>query len=89
MLQYIALMAYASTTFSIHDRDGEVSQWSKDFRKLLTSVNATSHQITSLLSLLSSSLSSGQPLPPYLEMPNPFHFLKKLESIDPDLLSIR
>ncbi|KAK4547039.1 hypothetical protein LTR36_001260 [Oleoguttula mirabilis] len=89
VLQYMALMAYASTTFSIHTRDGEVSQWSKDFRKLLTSVNTTSHQVTSLLSLLSSSMTNGQPLPPYLEMPKPFQFLKKLESIDPDLLSIR
>ncbi|KAK5126657.1 hypothetical protein LTR85_009591 [Meristemomyces frigidus] len=89
LLQYISLMGYASTTFSIHNREGEVSQWSKDFRKLLMSVNSTSHQVTSLLALLSSSLSNGQPLPPYLETPKPFQFLKKLESIDPDLMSIR
>lgn len=65
------------------------SQWSTDFRKLLGSINSTSHQITSTLALLSSSLGNGQPLPPYLEVPKPFQFIKTLNSIDPDLLSVR
>ena len=83
-------MSYASATFSTHGMDAaEPSQWSKDFRTLLRSVDTTSHRITSLLSLLSSSLTHGQPLPPYLEMPKPYHFVKQLESIDADLLSIR
>lgn len=83
-------MSYASSTFSMHRDDaGEPSQWSNDFRKLIRSIDTTSHKITSLLSLLSSSLSNGQPLPPYLEMPQPYHFVKRLESIDADLLSIR
>lgn len=82
-------MIYASSTFSLHGRDREVSQWSNDFRKLIISVNSTSHHITSTLALLSSSLSNGQSLPPYLEMPKPFHLVKQLESIDQDLLSLR
>jgi len=92
VLQHTALIAYASATLSMHnrdDRDGEPSQWSNDFRKLIASVNHTSHQITSVLSLLSSSLHNGQALPPYLEMPKPFHLVKKLELIDSDLLSVR
>jgi len=32
---------------------------------------------------------NAQPLPPYLEVPKPFEFIEKLESIDPDLLSVR
>lgn len=89
LLQYTALIGYASTTFSMQNRTGELSQWSNDFRKLLTFTGTTSHQITSLLALLSSSIMNGQPLPPYLEMPPPFHLVKHLESIDADLLSIR
>ncbi|KAI7312325.1 hypothetical protein KC315_g12015 [Hortaea werneckii] len=89
LLQYIALISYSSTTFSVHRGNVEISQWSNDFRKIITSVSSTSHQITSVLSLLSSSLHNGQALPPYIELPKPYQFLRKLESIDPDLLSIR
>ena len=39
--------------------------------------------------MLASSLSNAQPLPPYLEMPQPFQFLKKLNEIDRDILSVR
>jgi hypothetical protein len=52
-------------------------------------VNVTSNQITSTLSLLSSSLINGQPLPPHLELPQPFGFVKKLENIDHNILSVR
>lgn len=99
IVQYTALIGYASASFSTYpstshshltsENREEKSQWSNDFRKLVTSVSNTSHQITSLLSLLSSSLSNGQPLPPYLEMPEPFQIVKKLDAIDRDLLSIR
>ena len=57
--------------------------------KIITNVNTTSNKITSLFSMLSSSLSNALPLPPYLEMPQPFQFLKKLNEIDRDILSIR
>ena len=57
--------------------------------RLLSSVNVTANKTTSLLSLLSSSLSNAQPLPPYLDMPEPFQFVKQIESIDKDILSIR
>lgn len=90
LLRYTSLIGYASATFSQFEHQGEeMTQWSSDFRRLVTSINATSHQITSLLALLSSSISSGTPLPPYTEMPKPFQVVKKLESIDADLLSIR
>lgn len=61
----------------------------KDFHKLVGQVSTTSHDITSILSLLSSSISNGQPLPPYLKMPDPFVLTRKLEALDGDILSIR
>ena len=84
-------MSHASLTFSTHNK-GDVtkeSQWARDFRQLVSQTSTTSHTVTSLLALLSTSMSYGQPLPPYLEMPQPFQFVKKVDSIDPDLLSIR
>lgn len=93
VLQYTALMSHASTTFSLHNKTGEgdakPSLWLMDFRTVVARTTSTSHKITSLLALLSSSISYGQPLPPYLETPEPFQFVKLVNSIDPDLLSIR
>lgn len=89
VLNYTALISYASTSFTLDDNDQEKSAWSADFRRLTSSVSTTSHEITSLLSLLSSSMSNGQPLPPYLKLPEPFKFVKKLEAMDRDILSIR
>ncbi|KAK3069551.1 hypothetical protein LTR53_012019 [Teratosphaeriaceae sp. CCFEE 6253] len=91
VLQYTALMSHASMGLSLHNRfDGaEPSQWSRDFRKLAGQTSHTSHKITSLLALLSSSMSYGQPLPPYLEMPESFQIVKQVDALDPDLLSIR
>ncbi|KAK4955886.1 hypothetical protein LTR10_006825 [Elasticomyces elasticus] len=92
ILQYTALMAHASSTFSLHNRADGVdteSQYRRDFRELMAKTSNTSHRITSLLALLSSSMSYGQPLPPYIETPKPFEFVKSLNTIDPDVLSIR
>lgn len=86
VLQYTSLIAYASRTFSATEED---SEWATDFRKLLGSVNATSHQLTSLLSLLSSSISGGRALPPYLEIPQHARYVKNMEAIDRDILSVR
>lgn len=87
---YTVLIAYASQTLSLDDvpEDGKTA-WSNDFRRLVSSVNVTSNQITSLLSLLSSSLANSQLLPPFLEPPQPYEFVKKLESIDRNILSVR
>ena len=83
-------MAYASSTLSLNDKPAaEHTAWSNDFRRLVTDAHSTSNQITSVLSLLSSCLSNGQALPPYLEMPQPYAFVRRLESIDKNILSVR
>lgn len=78
------LSGYASATFSTSAAD---SEWSIDFRKLLGSVDATSHQLTSLLSLLSSSLTHARPLPPYLNIPQHRRYVRALEQIDGNILN--
>ena len=94
ILNYLALMAYASQTLSLHSNHTasnptEQSQWSSDFRRLVTDAHSTSNQITSVLSLLSSCLSNGQALPPYLELPQPYAFTQRIEAIDGNILSVR
>jgi hypothetical protein len=55
----------------------------------MTSANITTHQVTSLLSLLSASIRNGQSLPPYLRPPRPYGLSSKLEEMDADILSVR
>lgn len=74
-----------SPTLSLHASP----QWFADFRRITANTNITSHEITSLLSLLSSSITSGQPLPPYLKPPEGYQLSKKLEAVDHDILSLR
>jgi hypothetical protein len=64
-------------------------QWFNDFRRVTAKTNVTSHEITSLLALLSSSIQNGQPLPPYLSSPEGYQLRKKLEVVDHDILSLR
>ncbi|XPS92756.1 hypothetical protein M3J09_002137 [Ascochyta lentis] len=64
-------------------------QWFHDFRRVIKDANVTSHEITTLLSLLSSSILNGQPLPPYLKVPQNYQLSQKLEAVDSDILSLR
>lgn len=95
ILSYTSLMGYASSTFDLAlDEDGkeqltDSNQWLQDFRRLLGQVETTSQGITSILSLLSSSVMNAQPLPPFLQPPEPFRLVRKLEALDRDILSIR
>lgn len=84
-----ALMAHTSDTLvDSGSHDGQ-SQWANDFRGIAQSVGETSHGITLTLSLLSSSLTNGQPLPPFFETPKPFEFVERLQAIDKSILSVR
>jgi len=91
---YTALIGLASRNFvhpSLEEAEADPSslQWFHDFQRIISSANITSHEITSLLSLLSSSILNGVPLPPYLTAPGDYALASKLEAIDREILSIR
>ena len=85
----MALISYASRILS-NKEEGDLDQasWLKTFGRLVHAVNVTSQDLTSLLSLLSASVTSGSPLPPYLRAPEPYGLTAKLEAIDADILDI-
>jgi Putative ER transporter, 6TM, N-terminal/Fusaric acid resistance protein-like/Aromatic acid exporter family member 2 len=85
---YMALIAYSSATFAT-DPNAEESGWLSDFRRFTGDLNITSHDITSTLCLASASIINSQPLPPYLRVPRPYALADRMESIDPELLSVR
>ena len=92
-MNYTSLLGYASGSF-LHphfqnEEDRSSTKWFRDFQKIIGSVDLTSHEITSLLALLSSSITNGQPLPPYLKAPHSYQLLSKLEAVDHDILSLR
>ncbi|KAJ5782315.1 hypothetical protein N7457_004089 [Penicillium paradoxum] len=91
IVNYLSLLGYASDTL-MYLSDGEDptdTAWMIDFRRLFNTAKVTTHEVTSLLCLLSASITNRQPLPPYLRAPRPYSFTKRLEDLDADLLSLR
>jgi hypothetical protein len=84
-MNYIALIGYA--TKSLNTSEASESTWIKDLAKMIRSVNITSNEITSMLSILSNSISNAQPLPPHLRAPSAYKLKETLEAIDPKILS--
>ncbi|CAE7021633.1 hypothetical protein CFE70_003030 [Pyrenophora teres f. teres 0-1] len=65
------------------------AQWFSDFRRVILDAKVTSHELTSLLAMLSSSISNAQPLPPYLHAPPGTQLSQKLATIDPEIMNLR
>lgn len=65
------------------------SEWMTDFKQLIASLQLTSHNVTSLLAIISAAISSGKPLPPYLKAPEPYRLGELLEGLDTDILSTK
>lgn len=89
ILNYMILISYASNSF-IHDPSAspEKATWNADFARLVSTIGPTSQEITSTLALLSSAVTNGNPLPPYLKSPQPYQLSARLEELDSDILSI-
>ena len=88
ILNYMALISLSSNEFTRRDSPSGTESWAQNLSRLIESVNITSHEITSMLSLLSASVTNGHPLPPYLKAPQPYKLTEKLEALDADILSI-
>lgn len=88
ILNYMALISYSTKSFSSHPGSPNKGPWMEAFNLLIQSLNVSSQEITSMLSLLSASVTSGNPLPPYLKPPSAFKLTARLEALDADILSI-
>ena len=84
----MSLISYASQTYGNENPD-EGTEWSNAFRLLMNSINPVSHEVVMVLTILSSAIREGRPLPPYMPRPQPFSLSQRLESLDPRILSIR
>ena len=87
MFNYMSLMAYSSMAFTAEE--GDESEWLRDFRSFTGDLQLTSHEMTSILCLVSASVTNAQPLPPYLSIPRPFALAERMEAVDPNILSVK
>ncbi|KAG9248946.1 hypothetical protein BJ878DRAFT_411671 [Calycina marina] len=93
---YLSLMGYATEAWTKKEEalfpnttSAGRREWLNDLTALIDSVSPTSHQITSILSLLSSSVKQGIPLPAHLSMPEPYNLSRRLEALDKGILDSR
>lgn len=96
ILTSMSLMAHTTQNLdalAIESDHGDADRGNQWMRRLadiaLKSADFNSHRITSLLCHLSAAIANGQPLPPYLSMPDLFPLARQLQRIDHELLSIR
>lgn len=85
-------MSYATQTWQEDLPIVDPSQrrrWLDELAALLDTVDPTSHAVTSVLTLLSASVTQGSALPPYMQMPEPYHLSRKLEKLDKGILDSR
>lgn len=92
ILNFMSLVSLASYSFSElreekNHEDG--LKWLASFQKLVNQASVTSEQVTTVLSLMSASVNSGNALPPYLRVPEPWLLAQKLEEMNKDILSVK
>lgn len=91
MCTYTALIGYASTSF-VDPPEGvseEHSAWQTTLKGLLHSLQHTSDDVSSVLCLLSSSILNAQPLPRNLRLPKPYELVKRMQTMDKDVLDVK
>lgn len=94
LLSHVNLIAHAAMTLSSNTTDTpdttssatSSESWKHTLGHHFRSADFTSHSVTTLLSLLASCILNGQPLPPFLEAPKPYHLAHQLHRMDPELL---
>ena len=95
-MNYLSLMSYATQSWTSsngtlypNSRPETRRQGLTDLSTLIDSIGPTSHNITSILSLLSASVSQGSALPPYIQLPEPYNLSRRLEKLDKGILDVR
>jgi len=91
LLEYMSIIEYATTAYSHYSRyyDADSHAWMDDLSRVRSNLEVTSQEISSVLTLLSSSIIGGNALPPYLKSPKPYLLTRRIQELDPDVLSVR
>lgn len=88
VLDAMIMITYAASESYTSSRSNTDSLRLEHLSRLSSSLDFTSHDITSILSLLSASVTMGQPLPPYIHPPKPYRILAWLQATDAEFLKL-
>ena len=87
------MIGFVSTSLEKYLREDTRSatdtSWLKDFKKLIATLELTSHGTTTLLAIISSAISTSKPLPPYLKAPEPHDISSMLSDLDGNIMSTK
>lgn len=78
MMNYFTLMSYILTSAPKGPAEASDRAWMRVLGEVIEVVSPVHTQILSTLTLLSNSLLSGQSLPPYLPLPEPYEMTRQL-----------
>ncbi|RFU35559.1 hypothetical protein B7463_g752, partial [Scytalidium lignicola] len=91
IMQFTTMICYVTQSFDppiAHPNiPGNSNTWVQDFHELITSLQSTSRDVMTLISIIASAIGTGKPLPPYLEAPSPVRLSQLLDNMNPELLS--
>jgi hypothetical protein len=85
MIRYLSLMSH--TTQSWTQAEFGSRAWLTDLTALVDQVGPTSHEMTSILTVLGAAVRQGSALPPYMRMPGPYQLSRRLSRLDGGILS--
>ncbi|OBT67378.1 hypothetical protein VE03_03053 [Pseudogymnoascus sp. 23342-1-I1] len=89
IVNYLALIGFASKTFIAARKESPSPVWLTEFAKSRPETSMQAHKTTSLLILLSASIKNGKPLPPYLEVPTDSHLSEQVHGDKADNITFQ
>ena len=88
IVNYLTVITYASEAFTAARLNASSTKWLSQFGKSSLEADVKSHQLVTLLSLLSASLKNKQPLPPYLNAPSYHSMFDQAVGTDAKLMGL-
>ncbi|KAH9213556.1 hypothetical protein DL95DRAFT_524402 [Leptodontidium sp. 2 PMI_412] len=93
IMHFITMISYVTESFSDINleagSEASSTSWLKDFKELVASMQLSSQNVTTLLSIISGAIAGEKPLPPYLKAPDLVHLTTLLKKMNGDILSVR
>ena len=89
ILRLTDMIAFVTTSVKDLREDTSDTCWLDDIKKLIATLELTSHHTTTLLAIISSAISTSKPLPPYLKAPDPYDISDMISNLDGDILSTK
>jgi hypothetical protein len=88
VVNYLTVITYVSEAITNARLGKNSSEWLSQYSQSRSESNRKSHELITILSLLSASLKNKQPLPPFLKPPGHFNLFEQNMGSDPNILGL-